>query len=73
MVEKFDSKFHKEYVGGEGEVIEREFADWRGLAIRMMTFEDVLAEYQKYVGNSEAKMPESLVEELRLQGKVAKK
>jgi len=69
MVEKFDSMFHKKYVGGEGEIVEKELPTPSN-TIEAETFEDLLAQYRKYVNDPKAELPKETVEELRLLGKV---
>ncbi len=68
---KFESEFHKRYVGDEdGTVEERLFRSWERTHLAAMTVEEILAEYRKYVGDPEAEFPEELKKELKLQGKI---
>jgi len=72
MIEKrFDSKFHKFYVGGsEGVIEDKQFVEVDTNTIRPQTVEDVLAEYRAYVRDPKAQLPSAILEELRLQGKI---
>jgi len=62
MVDRiFDSAFHKQYVGGEGEVVEKT-SHVLDASPRIIgtTEEEVLAEYRKYIGDPEAELPEEI-------------
>ena len=62
MTEKFESDFHKRYVGGEGEVEEKPIvlvSPVRPL-IKPTTLEEVEAEYRWYVGDKTAVLPEEI-------------
>lgn len=75
MTEKFDSKFHKEYVRGEGEVVEKlsdissqtRLPDGQ-VSVASRTYEDVLAEYRWYIRDPEAVLPEEIEKQLELLG-----
>ncbi len=72
MTEKrvFDSNFHRWYVGGEGEVsLGREPFKPKN-EVKGKSYEEVLAEYRVYIGDSEAELPQDIVEELRRLGKI---
>lgn len=62
MTEKFESIFHKRYVGGEGEVEEKPITLVSEVhtAIRPTTLEEVEAEYRWYVGDPKAELPEEI-------------
>ena len=72
MTEKFDNKFHKKYVGGEGEI---DISHWtldildleRNMVVKR-SHEDVLAEYRWYVRDPEATLPEEVLKQLDLLG-----
>lgn len=72
MIEnKFDSKFHKFYVGGgEGVIEDKPFVEIPRQEVRPQTLADVLAEYRAYVKDSKAELPAAIMDELRLQGKI---
>lgn len=63
---KFETEFHKRYVGGEGEVAEKEKPKSVAGTIRGMSYEDVLAEYRWYVRDSEAELPKEVEKQLQL-------
>jgi hypothetical protein len=70
-MEKFDNKFHLEYVSGEGVVKESlQRAATSESTFRGMTFEDILAEYRWYVGDPTAELPEEVMDRLIITGKV---
>lgn len=62
MTEKFESEFHKRYVGGEGEVEEKpvKFGLPSTGEIRLTTLEDLLAEYRWYLRDPNAQLPEEV-------------
>ena len=69
--QKFESKFHKWYVGGEGEVEEAPLNLLRPSSeFRPITVEEVLIEYRKYIGDPTAELPEEILADLRIMGKV---
>lgn len=68
--QKFDSKFHKMYVGGEGEVIETPLHTTTSMEIQPRTLEDILEEYRRYVNDPKAELPEIVLTELRKLGKI---
>ena len=71
MCEKiFQSKFHKWYVGGEGEVAEEQPRESSTQPIRARTIEEILAEYRWYVNDSKAELPEEVLEHLKVAGKI---
>ncbi|EKD52619.1 MAG: hypothetical protein ACD_61C00288G0001 [uncultured bacterium] len=69
-MEKFDSQFHKKYVGGEGPIMEDARkpvtidTTYGGISIQ-----DVLSDYRRYVGDPTAELPEEILEELIMAGK----
>jgi hypothetical protein len=63
MTEKFESAFHKRYVGGEGEVDPQSTPAVEKKRV-VTTYEDVLSEYRKYVGDSTAELPEGVIKTL---------
>ncbi|NCP47439.1 hypothetical protein COT86_01080 [Candidatus Collierbacteria bacterium CG10_big_fil_rev_8_21_14_0_10_43_36] len=71
MTEKFKDKFHKEYVGGSGLVEDRScssvIAEARVVA---MSYEEILAEYRWYVKDPTAELPQRIMEQLVIAGKV---
>lgn len=70
MTEKFDSPFHKKYVGGVGVVEEKPVTVKPQWEYRGDTYEDVLAAYRKYVGDPNATLPDAIIEELERLGKI---
>lgn len=69
--QKFESKFHKQYVGGEGVVEDKGFVNLdKNDEIIPEKIEDILREYRKYVNDPKAELPEAIVEELRMLGKI---
>lgn len=62
MTEKFESQFHKRYVGGEGEVEEKPIIliSPNRSVIRPTTLEEVEDEYRRYVGDMTAELPEEV-------------
>lgn len=70
VINEFDSKFHKSYVGGEGEVVDKSWIRLEGIRMEAMSFEEIREEYRRYVNDPSAELPEPLLEELRVQGKV---
>lgn len=65
---KFDNLFHKRYVGGEGEVAEKEKPTLVVGTIRGMSYEGLLAEYRWYVRDPEAELPKEVEKQLQLLG-----
>ncbi len=70
MTEKFDSKFHKEYLRGEGPIEERQIAEIGAAVISVMSYEELLAEYRWYVKDPTAELPAEVMEQLRIHGKI---
>lgn len=72
MIEKrFDSKFHKFYVGEiEGDVEEKPVVQILKTEVRSQTFADILAEYRAYVKDPKAELPAPVLEEMRQLGKI---
>ncbi len=64
MTEKFESIFHKRYVGGQGEVceMEKQNREKKKETAVMTTLEDVLFEYRKYVNDPKAELPEIIMD-----------
>jgi hypothetical protein len=61
MTEKFESKFHQRYVGGQGEVVEDERPVIEvKVTIPQTTREQVLEEYRKYIRDPKAELPEEI-------------
>ena len=69
-MEKFENKFHKKYVSGEGKIEEGKPNRLVTEIYRGMSYEDVLAEYRRYVKDPKAKLPEKIMEFLRITGKI---
>jgi len=61
MTEKFDSAFHKKYVGGDGGVEERQPQEFPKNKVERISYDQVLAEYRAYVGDPEAELPGELL------------
>lgn len=62
MSEIFESKFHKNYVGGVGEIVEPikpSRVETRN-QVRPTTYEEVLLEYRRYIGDMDAELPENI-------------
>lgn len=72
MTEKrvFDSNFHKWYVGGEGEVNLRSESFKPKNEIKVQTYDELLADYRRYMRNPKAEFTEEILEELRKLGKI---
>ena len=70
MTEIFDSIFHKRYVDGSGVAIDKGEPFVPKNEVRGQTYDDILAEYRAYVGDSEAELPEDIIEGLRKLGKI---
>ena len=68
--QKFESKFHKMYVGGEGEIEEKVLHITPSVEVQPRTLEDILEEYRRYVNDPKAELPEIVLEELRKLGKI---
>lgn len=69
--QKFESKFHKQYVGGEGEVVEASVRQTPNMTeVKTETFEEILAQYRAYVNDPKAELPEEILEELKKLGKI---
>ena len=61
----FESAFHKKYVGGEGEILEKTVStldDKDSLRVRRTTEEEVLEEYRRYVRDPKAELPQEIRE-----------
>lgn len=69
MTQKYESEFHKRYVGGVGEVDLGDIPKSK-VEIVVQSYEEILDHYRKYVGNPEAELPEAILRELRIQGKL---
>ncbi len=68
MTEKFESKFHRWYVGGQGEIEEKtHIALESSPIVRGITYEQVLREYRKYVNDPSAELPESVLQAFLLE------
>ena len=65
MTEKYDSKFHKLYVGGDGEVTDTPLMTMGRQEYPRISYEDVLVEYRKYIGDSSAELPEIVIEQMK--------
>lgn len=69
--QNFESGFHKKYVGGDGRVEDGVNSTPRAVfEIKPIAYEDILKEYRRYVGDSQAELPEEILAELRLLGKI---
>jgi len=64
MVEKFDSKFHKDYVRGAGEIVPPAEVKIPEIIVIKRSFEEVLAEYRRYVRDPNAELPEDILKTL---------
>lgn len=60
MTEIFESEFHKKYVGGEGEVVEKPVKNEPKINVRGTTEEEVLIEYRRYIRDPLAELPEAI-------------
>lgn len=67
--EVFTSKFHRRYVGGVGEVVEKPLSPPLQ-TIKACSYEEVLAEYRWYMRDPQAELPEELMETLKVSGKL---
>ncbi|HOX95805.1 MAG TPA: hypothetical protein PLI45_00270 [Candidatus Woesebacteria bacterium] len=58
----FDSEFHRRYVGGDGVVCEGPIVLISPMKteIRPTTYEEVLADYRRYVGDPKAELPDEI-------------
>ncbi|HCQ31564.1 TPA: hypothetical protein DIU27_04250 [Candidatus Collierbacteria bacterium] len=71
MSEKFKDKFHKEYVGGSGPIEDQSCSSVISEArLVALSYEEILAEYRKYVKDPTAELPEEILMQLRIAGKV---
>lgn len=71
MKEKFDSKFHQQYVGAtDGEIVEKDAVGFERSVFVPQTIQDILKVYRAYVNDPKAELPEAILEELRAQGKI---
>jgi len=71
MSEKFKDKFHKVYVGGSGPVENHSCSSVMAEArVIALSYEEILAEYRKYVKDPTAELPEEILMQLRIAGKV---
>lgn len=69
--QKYESKFHKMYVGGDGEVEEEVSSTRRsGVELKPIDYDEILKWYRRYVGDAQAELPEEFLAELRLLGKI---
>ena len=57
MINLFESTFHKQYVGGAGEVVEKPMIPRESTILIGHSYEEILAEYRRYVGDSSAELP----------------
>jgi hypothetical protein len=68
MEAKFESEFHKWYVGGEGEVeppkSEPRFLPAEKRSTRSLTMSEILDQYRWYVGDETAQLPKALEQHL---------
>jgi len=58
------------YVRGDGEVVERPNSPVTTDMISGLSYEEILAEYRWYVGDSTAQLPQEILERLIITGKV---
>ena len=71
MTEKFDSKFHKQYVSGLGEVEEQSILILKNeKTIQAESVEDIKAWYRDYVGDSKAELPLEVLRNFVALGKI---
>lgn len=70
MTEIYDSTFHKRYVDGSGIVIDKGAPLPLKNEIKPQTYEEILADYRRYVGDQNAELPEEILGELKKLGKI---
>ena len=71
MTEKYDSKFHKQYVSGEGEVEEKPMVILKSEnKLSKEKTEDVLAWYREYIGDAKAELPVEVLKSFVALGKI---
>jgi len=73
MTEKriFDSNFHRWYVGEGNGVVDLGSEPYKSKnEIRGQTYEDLLAQYRRYVNDPKAEFTQEILEELRRLGKI---
>lgn len=68
-MEKFDNKFHKWYVGGEGEVDEKPLPT-SSFEVIGISYEEALDEYRIYMGDPLAEFPQVIIDQFKLSGKI---
>jgi hypothetical protein len=69
--QKYDNRFHKWYVGEQGDVqVEERVVEISSGGLITEDYETVLAEYRAYVRDSKAELPKEVIETLRLLGKI---
>ena len=62
MTEVFDSEFHRRYVGGTGEIVEKPLTSLSNrCVVRPISMEQVLREYRVYVQDPHAELPEEIL------------
>jgi len=71
MTEKYDSKFHKQYVSGEGGIEEQPLTVLKSdKTIKSETVEDIRAWYREYVGDPKAELPLDVIKSFVSLGKI---
>ncbi len=70
MTEQFDSIFHKRYVDGSGVVIDKGIPFVPKNEIRTQSYEELLAEYRRYMRDPKAEFTEEMLVELSRLGKI---
>ena len=73
MAEKvtYSSRFHRWYVGDpEGEIAEGPIRAAETGKIRQVSVEEILAQYRAYVHDPEAELPQIVIDQLRVAGKI---
>lgn len=70
MTEIYDSAFHKRYVDGSGIVIDKGVPLPLKNEIKPQTYDEILADYRRYVGDQNAELPEEILAELKKLGKI---
>ena len=70
MTEKYESKFHKQYVGGDGEVEDNKSFEVKKGDYKETSIEDVLLFYRKYVNDPKAELPEGVIDTFFVKRKI---
>ncbi len=70
MTEIFDSIFHKRYVDGSGVVIDKGVPFTPKNEVKGQTYDELLADYRRYMRNPKAEFTQEMLEELARLGKI---